>query len=178
MQQWCVLRLRLQLTDRLTDSMHPQDGTTKVLSAPVTGSLLQMNSPSNGPPTTGGGTLLFGGSELTVVLTFQLPALTVQLAPFPNSFAFSQLLSVSSAFLNIGLSAYFTGGNSGNVTASFSYTNFSSGIVTQIAPPTLMVSMPMLVGGWVSAAISVSSTGVTTLSVRDIFTTNNATGGA
>ena len=177
MRQWCVLRLRLQLTDRLTDSMRPQDGTTKVLSAPVTGSLLQMNNPANGPGI-GGGTLLFGGSELTVVLTFQLPALTVQLAPFPNSFAFLQLLSFSSAFLNIGVAALFTGGNGGNVSASFSYSNVSSGIVTQIASPPLMVSMPMLVGGWVSAAISVSSTGVTTLSVRDIFTTNNATGGA
>ena len=164
-----------------------------MLSSSVTGSLLQMNNPSNGF-SVGGGTLLFGGSEFTVVLTFQLPVLTVQLNPGLNSFA--QLFTATSggggggggigggggggAQLSFGLAAYFTGANSGNVSvSSFSYSSTVNGVVTTIflaTPP--MVAMPMLVGGWVSVAFSVNGAGVATLSVRDIFTTNNATSGA
>jgi hypothetical protein len=143
-----------------------------------------MNNPSNGPPSTGGGTLLFGGSELTVLVTFQLPLLTANLVTF-GAPGFVQLFRASSFSLTspVGFSIYLTavstGGNSGNVTASFTYTNSVNYISTQISPVTqLMVTIPMLLGGWVSAAFSVSSAGVATLSVRDIFTTNNATSGA
>ena len=155
--------------------------------------MLQMNNPANGPPSVGGGTLLFGGSELTVVLTFQLPVLTASMitldaggggglgggGPGLQLFRGSSFSLTSPTMFSLYLMAVSTGGNSGNVTASFSMTTTANFISTQIAPTTqLSVTMPMLWGGWVSAAFSVSSAGVATLSVRDIFTTNSATSGA
>ena len=138
-----------------------------------------MNNPSNGPPV-GGRTLLFNGSELTVLVTFQIPVLTAQLTPFNGSTAMTQLLTVSSDNFIFNLAAFFTGQNSGVViVTTFQYVTYGNGVSTAFRlATTLGVVTPMLVGGWVSVAFSVSGAGVATLSVRDIFTTNNATSGA
>jgi len=146
-----------------------------VLNGPATASVLQM-TPANTP----GQTILFGGSEFTVLLTFQLPALPLAMT-MPNSGSAIQLLSVYGPNFNLNLYATTNGGssNSGNVSASFSYSSMVNSILTQIQMPTPpMVSMPMLYGGWVSAALSVSSTGVVSFSARDIFTATNVTTGA
>lgn len=137
-----------------------------------------MVDPTNGPPVAGGPSLLLGGSEFTVLVTFQLPVVCVSMASVTMP-ASTTVLSVSSSALSISLSASSTGGAGGTLSASFSYTSLASGIFTQVtmaASPVL--SMPMLFGGWVTAAFSVSSAGVATLSVRDIFAANNATSGA
>ena len=138
------------------------------------GSLLNMNAVG-----TSGATLAYGGSELSVLVTFQVPVLSVSMA---GSFAPTQLLSITSSLAGgasffISLDAMFTGGNGGIVTAYYSYSPaVANGVRTTIGPSSpLWVAMPMLLGGWVTAAFSLSVAGVATLSVRDIFMANNAT---
>jgi len=148
-----------------------------VLNGPVVNTMLQMNNPVSG----GVATLPYGGSELSLLLTFQLPLLSVSMSSnLPGSL---QLLSTTSllnadsnTYFMMTLSASLTGGNSGTVSASFTYSTIANGNTTQLTTPTqLMVAMPMLVGGWVTTAFSLTAAGVATLSVRDIFAANNVT---
>ena len=150
-----------------------------MLSVPVSsGPVLQMN-----PSTGGTATLPYGGTEFSVLVTFQLPVLSAGLNNFYSVVLFQTQSAVGGAtgqdtfFLSV--SATCTGGNSGIVTSFLQYRQFTTDattVITYASAP--MVSMPMLVGGWVTVGFSLSAAGVATLSVRDIFAANNATAGA
>jgi hypothetical protein len=138
--------------------------------------MLLMNDPVNG----GAATLPFGGSEFTVLLTFQVPLQSASMRngngpPLIQLLAATSTVSQTASF-SINLDAMVTGANSGSVTARFAYRTSGDGVSTTISTTTpLMVATPMLIGGWVSAAFSLSAAGVATLSVRDIFSASNAT---
>jgi hypothetical protein len=139
--------------------------------------MLQMNSMAlnNGAPTVGGATLTYGGgAEFSMLMTFMLPAVPLSMTDANSALT---LLSTTSALsggrtFGVTVNAVSTGVNSGIVYAMFVCGTPSNNIALATPP---MVAVPMLFGGWVTVAFSVSAAGVATLSVRDIFAANNAT---
>lgn len=137
-----------------------------------------------------GTSVILGGSELTVLMTFQLPVVPLAMMSVLSSIPLLLVRYYGVPNLQVQLSASTTGSNSGNVSATFSYTSTFSSAVTLSTPllnpanfyststQPITVPMPMLFGGWVTVAFSVSAAGAATLSVRDIFSANNASVGA